>query len=344
MQRYLATKPTDPGVRIAYARALIDKQRWSDAAAQLEAVTTQQPTFAQGWLLRGALEAQQEQLDAAQTSLQRFLALSSEDTSSDQQQASNNAQAYLTLAQIAEKRKDYTAAQGWLDKIPDADQLMAAQLRRASILAADGKMEQARQLLRALPERSPNDARTKLLAEVQLLRDNKHYAQAYDVLAAEIARVKGDDATELLYDQAMLAEKLGRIDEMEKLLRQLIVAKPDFHHAYNALGYSLADRNLRLDEARELVQKALSLAPGDPFITDSLGWVEFRAGNWDKAAEILSAAYRSKPDAEIGAHYGEVLWNMNRKDEARQIWKQGLRSNPDSDVLRETLKRLQVGL
>ncbi len=344
VKRQLATKQTDPAVRMGYARALIEKQRWLDAAAQLDAVTSQQPTFAQGWLLRGALEAQQEQLDAAQTSLKRFLELTGADAPGDQQFASNQAQAYLTLSQIAEKRKDYAGAQAWLDKIPDVDQLMAAQLRRASILAADGKMEQARQLLRGLPERTAGDARMKLLAEVQLLRDNKQYAQAYDVLAAEIARAKGDDATELLYDQAMLAEKLGRIDEMERLLRQLIAAKPGFYHAYNALGYSLADRNLRLDEARDLVQKALSLAPGDPFITDSLGWVEFRAGNWDKAAEILGGAYKTKPDAEIGAHYGEVLWNMNRKDEAREIWKQGLRTNPDSDVLRDTLKRLQVGL
>ena len=344
VQRYLDTKPTDPAVRMAYARTLIDKQRWSDAGAQLDAVTQQQPDYAQGWLLRGALEAQQEQIDAAQTSLQRFLELSRADPEENQQATGSRAQAYLTLAQIAEKRKDYAGAQAWLDKIPDADQLMAAQLRRASILAADGKMEQARQLLRAMPERSPGDARTKVLAEVQLLRDNKRYQQAYDVLAAEIARATAEDATDLLYDQAMLAEKLGRIDEMEKRLRQLIAAKPDFHHAYNALGYSLADRNLRLDEARELVQKALSLAPGDPFITDSLGWVEFRAGNWDKAADILGGAYRSKPDAEIGAHYGEVLWNMNRKDEAREIWKQGLRSNPESEVLLETLKRLQVGL
>ena len=344
VHRYLDTKPTDPAVRMAYARTLIDKQRWSDAAAQLESVTKQQPEYAQGWLLRGALEAQQEQLDEAQTSLQRFLELSRAEPEQNQQTAGNRAQAFLTLAQIAEKRKDYAGAQAWLDKIPDADQLMAAQLRRASILAADGKIEQARRLLRALPERSPGDARTKLLAEVQLLRDNKRYAQAYDVLAAEIARSKGEDATDLLYDQAMLAEKLGRIDEMEKLLRRLIAAKPDFQHAYNALGYSLADRNLRLDEARELVQKALSLAPGDPFIMDSLAWVEFRAGNWDKAAQIFGEAYRAKPDAEIGAHYGEVLWSMNRKDEAREIWKQSLRANPDSDVLRETLKRLQVEL
>ena len=343
VQRYLDSKPAGPTVRMAYARVLIDKQRWTDATAQLDRVTSQQPTFAQGWLLRGALQAQQEQFDAAQASLQRFLELSSADPEDDNQLTANRAQAFLTLAQIAEKRKDYAGAQGWLDQIPDSDQLLAAQLRRASILAGEGKIEQARKLLRDLPERAPGDARTKLLAEVQLLRENKRYAQAYDLLAAEVARA-GTDATDLLYDQAMLAEKLGRSEEMERLLRKLIAARPDFHHAYNALGYSLADRNQRLDEARQLVEKALSLSPGDPFITDSLGWVEFRAGNWDKAQQLLDTAYKAKPDAEIAAHYGEVLWSMNRKDEARAVWQEGLRTNSESEILVETLKRLQVGL
>ena len=344
VQRYLDTKPAEPPVRMAYARVLIDKQRWPEAIAQLDRVTEQHPDYAQGWLLLGALQAQQEQLDAAQASLQRFLQLNRPDADGDNSQlTSNRAQAFLTLSQIAEKRKDYAAAQGWLDRIPDADQLVAAQLRRASILAGEGRIEQARKLIHELPERAPGDARSKLLAEVQLLREHKLYAQAYDLLAAETAR-EGAKATDLLYDQAMLAEKLNRTDEMERLLRRLIAAKPDFQHAYNALGYSLADRNVRLDEARQLVEKALSLAPGDPFIMDSLGWVEFRARHWDKAQQLLEQAYRAKPDADIAAHYGEVLWSMNRKDEARAIWQQGLRANPDSETLQETLKRLQVEL
>ena len=128
-----------------------------------------------------------------------------------------------------------------------------------------------------------------------------------------------DDA-DLLYEQAMMAEKLGQLDEMEALLRRVIALKPDHAHAYNALGYSLADRNLRLPEAKALIERALQLTPGDPFITDSLGWVEFRLGNRDEALRLLRQAYKARPDAEIGAHLGEVLWAMGQRDEARRIW------------------------
>jgi tetratricopeptide (TPR) repeat protein len=154
---------------------------------------------------------------------------------------------------------------------------MAAQNRRASILAGQGKLDEARKLIRAMPERTPADARMKLMAEVQLLRDNKQYKAAYDLLAQAVAKDPRD--TDLLYDQAMLAEKLDDFAEMERLLRQVMALKPDYHHAYNALGYSLAERNVRLPEAKQLIQKALEFAPGDPFISDSLGWVEFRMGN-----------------------------------------------------------------
>jgi Flp pilus assembly protein TadD len=140
----------------------------------------------------------------------------------------------------------------------------------------------------------------------------------------------------------MAAEKLDRVDEMETLLRQVIAAKPDFHHAYNALGYSLADRRLRLDEARKLIQKALEFAPNDPFILDSLGWVEFRSGNLTQSLQILQGAYQNRPDAEIAAHLGEVLWAMKQPKEARAVWEDGLAQNPTNDTLLETIKRLST--
>jgi tetratricopeptide (TPR) repeat protein len=129
---------------------------------------------------------------------------------------------------------------------------------------------------------------------------------------------------------------------MERLLRQVIAQKPDYHHAYNALGYSLAERNTRLPEAKELIQKALTYAPDDPFISDSLGWVEFRMGNKTEALRILDAAYKSRPDADIAAHLGEVLWSLGQRDRAQSIWKEGLLLNSDNDTLQETLKRLRV--
>ncbi len=220
--------------------------------------------------------------------------------------------------------------------------MVRAQSRRASILARQGRLDEARKLLKSLPERNPEEARAKLTAEVQLLRDNKQNQAAYDLLAAASARDPKDH--ELIYDQAMLAEKLGRLDEMERLLRGVMAAKPDYHHAYNALGYSLADRNVRLPEAKKLIQKALEFAPGDPFITDSLGWAEFRMGNKAEAQRLLQGAFKQKPDAEIAAHLGEVLWSLGKREQATAIWKEGLQLNADNETLLETLKRLRVKL
>jgi tetratricopeptide (TPR) repeat protein len=147
-----------------------------------------------------------------------------------------------------------------------------------------------------------------------------------------------------MYEQAMLAEKLNRLDEMEKLLRAVIEQDPEHHNAYNALGFSLADRKLRLPEAKALIVKALSFAPNDPFITDSLGWVEFRLGNLPSALLHLQKAYQDRADPEIAAHLGEVLWQLNRPDEARAIWREGFKTAPDNETLQETLQRLKVKL
>ena len=155
---------------------------------------------------------------------------------------------------------------------------------------------------------------------------------------------KTPDDIDLLYEQSLVAEKLGSADEMESLLRRVIQLKPDYHQAYNALGYSLADRNIRLPEARELIRKAVDYAPSDPFIKDSLGWVEFRIGNKTEALRIFEAAYKAKPDAEIAAHFGEVLWSLGQRERAVAIWKEGQLINPENEALVETLKRLQVKL
>lgn len=329
-----------PDLRMAYARVLLDAQRYGEATQQTQLLVNQHPDRADGWLVLGSLQLQDNLLDAADRSLQRFLPLAQKLPQEERNRAL--AQAYLGLAQIAEKRRNFTAAEGWLAKIDKAQDLMAAQSRRASILAKQGKLPEARQMIRSLPERDPSDARLKLLAEVQLLRDNKQYPLAYDLLGKAIA-ANPEDA-DLMYDQALLAEKTGALDDMERLLRRVIALKPDFQHAYNALGYSLAERNVRLPEARQLIKKALEITPGDPFITDSLGWVEFRMGNLPEAARVLEQAYKAKPDAEIAAHLGEVLWAMGQKEKATNIWKEGMLLNSDNETLRQTLQRLRVKL
>ncbi len=214
------------------------------------------------------------------------------------------------------------------------------QTRRALLLARQGQLPQARELVRSTPERDPADARAKLLAEAQVLREVKQWADAYTLLEAANQRYPND--ADLLYEQAMMAEKIERLDAMEALLRRVMALKPEHAHAYNALGYSLADRNLRLAEAKTLIERALELTPGDPFITDSLGWVEFRLGNRDEALRLLRQAYKARPDAEIGAHLGEVLWAMGHHDEARRVWAEASSRDAGNDVLRDTMVRLKA--
>ena len=338
VRKYLDGQPL-PEIRMGYARALLDAQRHAETLAQLQTITRDRPEFPEAWLVQGALLVQDNQLPAAEAALKKYLELVQEAPKTEER-SRGTAQAYLSLSQIAERRNDFQQANAWLDRIENSQDLVQAQNRRASILARQGRLDEARKLLRSLPERTPADARMKVMAEVQLLRENKQYQAAYELLAQSIAKDPAD--TDLLYDQAMLAEKMGKFDEMEKLLRQLMARKPDYHHAYNALGFSLAERNERLPEARQLVQKALEFAPGDPFISDSLAWVEFRMGNRDEALRILRAAYKERPDPEIAAHLGEVLWTIGQRDQAQAIWREGMLLNAENETLVETLKRLKV--
>ena len=233
-------------------------------------------------------------------------------------------------------------AERWLARIDSPQRALEVQARRASLLARQGKMAQARELIRSVPEQSPADARAKFLAEAELLRDRKMFSEAEQVLAQ--ANKAFPDDTDLLYEQAMLDEKLDRLDVMERLLRRVIELKADQQQAYNALGYTFAERKIRLPEARALIQKALELSPGEPSITDSLGWVEYRLGNRDEAIRLLRGAYQARPDPEIGAHLGEVLWSAGQSDEARRVFREARSRDAQNDVLRETLARLRVDL
>jgi tetratricopeptide (TPR) repeat protein len=338
--RHLANNPkASPELRIAYARVLVENRRYTDATAQLQALTSARPELAEPWLLLGSLQAQARQDAAAETSLKRYVELSASQKEEDERQRGTT-QAYLVLSQLAERRKDFNGAEHWLSRIESTEDLTIAQTRRAGLLARQGKLPQAREVIRGLPERNADEKKQKLLAEVQLLREAKQYQAAYDLLVQAAAAAPQDN--DLVYDQAMIAEKLNRLDEMERLLRRLIELRPDNQNAYNALGYSFADRKIRLDEARTLIQKAVQLAPEDPFIADSLGWVEFRLGNTAEALRILEAAYKTRPDPEIGAHFGEVLWTAGQKDRAVTVWKEALLSDAENETLQETLKRLRV--
>jgi tetratricopeptide (TPR) repeat protein len=361
---YLRQNGAEPALRMAYVRVLTGSQRYADAVAQLKTATQLQPEMAPTFLSLGALQLELKQVKEGEAALRHYIELvqaqAGRPASSDAPAAAALAtegddeedtvarpeqglvQAWLMLAQSAEQRGDFATAEQWLAKVDDPQRALEVQTRRASILVRQGKLAQARELIRSVPERKADDVRAKLMAEAGVLRDGKRWREAFDVLVAAGERF-GDDA-DLLYEQAMMAEKIDRLDEMERLLRRVISLKPENAHAHNALGYSLADRRQRLPEARQLIQRALELSPGDPFITDSLGWVEFRLGNRDEAVTLLRRAYTARPDTEIAAHLGEVLWAAGQRDEARRVWREGKVRDAANDVLRETLARLRVDL
>ncbi len=332
-------KHPQPDLRLGLARVLIEQLRLDDATAQLTRLSQQQPDFSPAWMLLGSVLAEQGDATAAEAAWQRYLGSIDLRETKHQREL---AQVYLGLAQIASRRGDDAGAESWLARIDDPRSLSRVQIQRASILARQGKMPQARQLIADLPERSPAERRTKLLAEVQLLRDHQALEAAYDRLTQALLREPND--AELQYEQAMVAEKMNRLEDMERLLGDIIARTPTHHQALNALGYSWADRGIRLEEARDLIIKALAQTPDDPFITDSLGWVEFRLGRHQEALRLLQKAYRSRADAEIAAHLGEVMWTLGQREQALQVWREGLRIAPDNTTLRSTLQRLQVAL
>jgi tetratricopeptide (TPR) repeat protein len=355
---YLARPDAEPAVRLAYARALTSAQRLSDAAAQMRIVVAKDPGNAAAWLGLGAYGIELRELDEADSALRRYLALKAAQAAPAPNAAAPSApapegeqpdaggpqdpvQAWMMLAQVAEMRGDLRGAQAWLDKVQPDDIDLTVITRKAHVMARQGQLDKARQLIVQAPEREKDDAREKLLAEAGLLREFNQIPQAYALLARGSERFPDD--VSVLYETAMTAERLNKVDEMERLLRKVIELKPEHAHAHNALGYSLVDRNLRLPEARDLIQRALELSPGDPFIVDSLGWAEFRLGNRDAALMLLRRAYASRPDTEIGAHLGEALWANGQRDEAKQVWRQAQVRDRDNDVLKQTLKRLKIG-
>lgn len=326
-----------PDLRLGYARTLIDLDQMQQALAQLNQLSKQHPEFAPGWLFLGLLQSDLSQVLQAEQSLQQYLKLAN--NSNDPDRSGGLSEAYLALSQMAQKQGRFAQADEWLAQIPpDADPLKVAS-RRAALLAQQGRKADGLRVLEQVKVSSPQEARLKALALSQWLREDKQIPAAFATLEKALAQFPAD--TDLQSEMAMLCEKLGRFDQMESLLRGLIKAKPNDPHAYNALGYSLADRKLRLNEARELILKAVQLAPRDPFIQDSLGWLEYRAGNAQEAIRILEAAFKARPDAEIAAHLGEVHWSLGQQDKAGTIWREGLMLKADNETLLETLKQFK---
>ncbi len=329
LAEFIAANPNARDARMSYARVLVQEKRLPEARKQFEAVAASSPQNPEVIYAVGLLAYQVKDYPAAEGYLKRVLGLNYRDPDGVR---------YL-LGQIAEEQKQWPRAIEWYEGIKDGDHLMAARMRTANALAKQGKLDEARAYLKRVAAENPEDEVQLIVAEAQLLRDAQHHGDAVSLLSDALG--KQPEQPELLYDLALTAEKMERFDLLESNLRKLIEVKPDHAHAYNALGYSFAERNMRLPEARKLIEKALELSPEDYFIIDSLGWVLYREGDLKGAARELRRAYSGRPDAEIGAHLGEVLWMLGEKDEARRIWDESLKAGPDNETLNKTIKRLR---
>jgi tetratricopeptide (TPR) repeat protein len=335
LEAFLGAYPRAIEARFQYARLLASAGRADDARRTLEAALAEQPDNPTVLFTLAQLAWQNRQPEAATAYLTRILALPAG-------VAGDHAATYLLLAQIAEERRDLPQAIAWLERIVEGEQVRQALLRRAVLIARNGAPDAARALLRGVTAGSAREQTQLIATEAQVLREAGRPTDAFALLDQALA--SQPDNLDLLYDHAMAAERLDRLDTMEASLRRLIRARPDHAHAHNALGYSLADRGLRLEEAQALIERALQLAPDDPHILDSMGWVLYRRGQAERAVEYLRRAYTLSPDAEVAAHLGEVLWTLGRLDEARRLWAEAREREPDNRTLKDTLARLNVAL
>jgi tetratricopeptide (TPR) repeat protein len=329
MRDFLAVHPDAREVRLAYARNLVNANQFTEARAEFARLTHDFPRNAEVSFAAGLLTLQMGDVAAARDLLTQTLEYDPRDPDT----------VYYYLGQAAEQMKEPGVAAAHYAEVKTGNYLVSARARQAALLARAGKLDEARALLSAT--RGENDAQNVRLiqAQAELLRDSKVSTAAYEVLSEGLKRFP--DSADLLYDRAMVAEKLDKLDVLEADLRRVITLRPDDAQAYNALGYTLADRTNRLAEAMSLLDKALALAPEDPFILDSVGWAQYRSGNLARAQEYLERAYKVRPDPEIAAHLGEVLWARGQRDEAGRLWQTSLQTHPQNEVLLETLRRLK---
>ncbi|HRA81198.1 MAG TPA: tetratricopeptide repeat protein [Thauera sp.] len=324
----LERNPDSAPLRLALARALVSAQRFEQARDQFNQLLAAKPDDAELLYAVGLLSMQLKDEQTAESHYLRAL-----EAGYPQPDLIR-----LQLGQMAERRGEGTLARKWFGEVSDAAHRPEAMILTAQSMAREGQVDEACALLKAQGG-SAEARRSYLLAEAQVLREADRSAAALDVLD-EALRATPDDS-DLLYESAMLAERLNRVELMESRLRRVIELKPEHAHAHNALGYSLADRGLRLDEAEALIARALELSPDDPFILDSMGWVRFRRGDAATALTHLERAYGIRPDAEIAAHLGEVLWSMERREDANRIFDEGLKAHPSNTLLTDTVRRLR---
>ena len=325
-QSFVAAHPGAQEVRMQLGRELAAERKLGEAREQFREAEKLVKDDPQAAYAIGLLSLQLEDYLEAQVAFSRALKQGYREPTS----------IYLGLGQAAEGLKRYEEAIGWYQKV-EAGDWVRAQLKIATLIARQQGLVAGREYLQRIEARSQEDSIQMVQVEAQLLRDAKAWNETYEMLTKAVA--KYPDSFELLYDRAMAAERIDRLDVLESDLRRVIKMKPDYAHAYNALGYTLADKTGRFGEAKELIEKAYKLSPDDPFILDSLGWVCFRMGQTDEALKHLQTAYGQRPDPEIAAHYGEVLWTAGNRDEAQKVWRAALTENPNHETLLAVMQK-----
>jgi len=324
---FLRAQPKANEVRAAYAGALSRVHRLEEAGRLYEDLLQDTPEHAVNHFQAGLWALRTGAFELAETRLTRALSLG----------YPNRGQLFLRLGELAERRRqDEVALQRYL-QATEHEHGSEGVLKAAVVLGRLGRMEEGRRLLASVAPGDEDDRIEILRAEAQMLREGRDALAALAVLDAALKRYP--DHSDLLYDHALVAEGVGQFELAEQGLRRLIALKPQHAHAYNALGYTLADRLNRPLEAIVLLEKALELSPGDGFILDSMGWAHFKAGHLDEAIRWLRKAYAVMQDPEVAGHLGEALWAKGLHAEARDVWKDALKSAPDNTLLRNALER-----
>lgn len=328
LAEFVGRNPQAQEARMTLARLLVGERRYEEARHHFERLLADNPDNLEIIYPVAMLALQQGDAKTGREQLERLLSSEFPDKPT----------VHFLLGQLDQEQNKLDEALAHFRQVTSGEQYIAARSRAAQVLVQQGKLDEARAMLHATRGASAAQQVQLSLAEAQILREANRLNDAYIVL--ELALSQQPESIDLLYDAALTAERIAKPELLEMHLARLLELKPDHSHALNALGYSWAERNIRLDEARELIAKALSLTPDDPFIVDSLGWVLYRLGRLDESLGALERAYRLRADPEIAAHLGEVLWQLGRKDDARKLIREALKSNPDNSVLAATAKKL----
>lgn len=322
----LRKTPQDYDLRLQYAHTLVSLSRTREALAEFRKLLKRRPNDARALYPAALLAIDAQKNDQAKTWLQRLLALGERPDA-----------ARYFLGRVAEQETNYQTAIGYYGRIRGAYR-DDAQLRIAIVLAKQGQMEQAHaHLVEMRGEDSPLAARSYGV-EGEILRTKGRMQDSLEVYDTGLNAFPNDK--DLLYGRAMTLIEMKRLPAAERDLRAILANDPNDPHVLNALGYTLADRTDRLQEAAHLVARAYAQRPHDPAVIDSMGWLAYRQGRLHAALNYLSAAWELGKDPEIGAHYGEVLWKLGRREQARRIWQQALQTHADNTLLNNTIKRL----